>query len=234
LKSIMTDINISASTIISKPTLFQLAKRFVTAQTDRPLPEAFYCPITLSLMHQPVIDPQGCTYEKVAIHKWIDVNGDSPVTRESLSIDQLVSNHALEGLLLAEANRDDVEDIHPAILKWKKESAVVVEDLSVLTSPAANITGVTTTNANNNPETSNRQLAVVVPFPTTLRELQVHRQEARRLQIQKQWCRLSVILLLILVIVVGFFVPILAAVASGIFIFSIWYAMSCSTGSDRL
>jgi hypothetical protein len=234
LKSIMADINISTSTIISKPTLFQQAKRFVTAQVDRPLPDAFYCPITLSLMHKPVIDPQGCTYEKVAIIKWIEVNGDSPVTREPLTVDQLISNHALEGLLLLEANRDDVEDIHPAILKWKKESAVMVENMSVLTLAAANVNASATTTANNNSDTSTRRAQVVAPFPTTPEDFQTQLQEARRLRSQKRWCRLSVILLLILVIVVGFFVPLLAAIASVIMILFIWYAMSSSVGSEAL
>jgi hypothetical protein len=238
LKSTMADINISTSTIIiSKPTLLQQAKRFVTAQEERPLPEAFYCPITLSLMHQPVIDPQGCTYEKVAIYKWIEVNGDSPVTREALTVDQLIPNHALEGLLLLEASRDDDDDIHPAILKWKKESAVLAEDMSIVTVPTANNVNAsaTATVNNNTSDTSTRQVVGIVgSFPTTPEELQAQLQDARRRQIQKRLCRLAVIILLILVIVVGFFIPILAAIALVILIFSVCCAMSSSLGSDGL
>ena len=77
----------TAPSVIPKHSLLKQAKRFFAAQEHRPLPDAFYCPITLSLMHKPVIDPQGYTYEKVAIYKWIEVNGDSPVTRAPLTFD---------------------------------------------------------------------------------------------------------------------------------------------------
>ncbi|KAL3914854.1 MAG: hypothetical protein SGILL_005917 [Bacillariaceae sp.] len=205
--------------VIPKPSLLQQAKRFFAAQEDRPLPDAFYCPITLGLMHKPVIDPQGYTYEGVAIYKWIENNGDSPVTRTPLTFDQLVPNHALEGLLEAEANRENAEDIHPAILKWKKESAVMVFDIPTVatTSNADSPAGIAST---------------VVLFPTTPEELESQLAEARRQRFQKRLWRLSVIVLCILLIVAGFFVPILAAILLVFVILLIWFCMSSSTGSD--
>ncbi|KAG7342254.1 U-box domain containing protein [Nitzschia inconspicua] len=194
---------------------------------NRPLPHAFYCPITLSLMHKPVIDPQGYTYEKIAIHKWIEVNGDSPVTRAPLTVAQLIPNHALEGLLQAEANRDDIEDIHPAILKWKKESAVMLEDFSVLTLAAGNFNASITDGI----EGSARPSSAVVPFPTTPEEREAQLEEARRVRNSNRLCRIAAVFFLILVVVVGFFVPILAAVATVILTLGICYAMSSSTRS---
>lgn len=227
LKSIMADINISTATIISKHSLLKQAFRFFSAEEDRPLPDGFYCPITLSLIHKPVIDPQGYTYEKVAIYKWIEVNGDSPVTRAPLSVDQLVPNHSLEGLLEAEANRDDIEDIHPAIIKWKKESAVMVEELSMLNLAAAANANIATGIASD----AARAATAILPFPTTPEELAAQLEEARRRRIRKQLCRFATIFFLVLIIVVGFFVPLLAAIAMVIMIFAMWLVMSNSTRS---
>ncbi|KAG7363420.1 U-box domain containing protein [Nitzschia inconspicua] len=229
LKSIMAEINTStSSTIVPKHSILQQACRFFSAEQNRPLPHAFYCPITLSLMHKPVIDPQGYTYEKIAIHKWIEVNGDSPVTRAPLTVAQLIPNHALEGLLQAEANRDDIEEIHPSILKWKKESAVMLEDFSVLSLAPGNFNAsIADGIEGGSPRPSN----AVVPFPTTPEELEAQLEEARRVRNSNRLCRIAAVFLLILVVVVGFFVPILAAVATVILTLGICYAMSSSTRS---
>lgn len=225
LKTVISDISASTSSIVPKQSLLKQAVRFFTAQENRPLPNAFYCPITLSLMHKPVIDPQGYTYEKIAIYKWIEVNGDSPVTRAPLAVDQLIPNHALEGLLDAEANRDDIEDIHPAILKWKKESAIMLEDFSMLTLATGSGTNADATNASA-PSTN-----VVLPFATTPEELEALLAEARNAILRKRLCRCVAILSLVLVMVVGFFVPVLAAIALVCVVFGIWCVMSSSTTS---
>lgn len=86
----------------------------------RPLNDAFYCPITYNLMHQPVIDPEGNTFERVAVENWIRINQSSPITRTDLSIDQLYPNTALEKLLQEETERPE-DQMHPAIRKWKEE-----------------------------------------------------------------------------------------------------------------
>lgn len=211
--------------IIPKHSLLQQAKRFFAAEEDRPLPNAFYCPITLGLMHKPVIDPQGYTYERLAIYKWIEVNGDSPVTRAPLTVDQLVPNHALEGLLQAEANRENAEDIHPVILKWKKEASTMVFDIPIISSVR--------TSSSNLGAGSDTASARAVPFPTTPEELERQQSEARRRRLQKRLCRLSLILIFIALVVAGFFFPPLAAVLVVVVIFIMWYAMSSSARSDR-
>jgi hypothetical protein len=85
-----------------------------------PLPEAYYCSITFQLMHEPVIDPDGNTYERVAIENWIQLNGKSPVTRSPLTVDQLYPNHAISDLLDQKKNGSD-DTMHPSIRKFKAE-----------------------------------------------------------------------------------------------------------------
>lgn len=43
--------------------------------------EAFYCPITGDIMTDPVIFPDGYTYEKKAIEEWLSKHHISPFTR---------------------------------------------------------------------------------------------------------------------------------------------------------
>ena len=60
------------------------------------------CAITQAPMVDPVIDPEGNTYERAAIMHWLtsrnssgDLNNTSPITRNTLTTAQLVSNRAL-------------------------------------------------------------------------------------------------------------------------------------------
>ncbi len=50
------------------------------------------CPITLELFDDPVIAEDGNTYERKAITEWITRHGTSPITKKSLTIDQLTPN----------------------------------------------------------------------------------------------------------------------------------------------
>jgi hypothetical protein len=96
----------------------------------RPLPDAYYCPITFGIIHDPVIDPEGNTFERVAVEYWIQANDNSPITRTSLTVEDLYPNKALAELLEEEKCRDD-ETMHPSIREWKLEApptAVVATD----------------------------------------------------------------------------------------------------------
>jgi len=84
----------------------------------RLLPDAYYCPITLDIMIRPAIDPEGNTYERPAILGWIRANGNSPLTRNALSAEQLRDNNALDDLIDAEVNKTE-GSIHPSIRRWK-------------------------------------------------------------------------------------------------------------------
>ena len=64
------------------------------------VPDHFLCPITHCIMQNPVIDHEGNTYEKKAIEDWLLNNKTSPLTRQSLSIEQLSPNRALKEAIL--------------------------------------------------------------------------------------------------------------------------------------
>jgi hypothetical protein len=102
----------------------RLVEKSVLPGDYRPLPDSFYCPITLELMRKPVIDPDGKTFERDAISNWIRVNGTSPVTRKVLAVHQLRSNEALHDLIDEEKERTDAS-IHPSIRRWKMEDPTV-------------------------------------------------------------------------------------------------------------
>lgn len=97
-----------------------LEKSLIPSRKYRPLPDVYYCPITFSLIHEPVIDPEGTTFEKVAIVKWIRENGTSPLTRTELSIEDLFPNLAIKELLNIEKKRDE-SSMHPSIRNFKNE-----------------------------------------------------------------------------------------------------------------
>ncbi|CAF2127360.1 unnamed protein product [Rotaria magnacalcarata] len=60
--------------------------------------ETLTCPITLQLFRDPVIAADGHAYERVAIVKWIEKHGTSPMTREPLNIADLISDGYLKHL----------------------------------------------------------------------------------------------------------------------------------------
>ena len=59
------------------------------------------CPIThipvneINKTSTPVLAPDGYTYEKEAIERWVRDHGNSPVTRQTMRFDQLTINRAL-------------------------------------------------------------------------------------------------------------------------------------------
>src|SRR3989338_4236806 len=63
---------------------------------DRQYPDSYYCALTLKVMSDPVIDPEGHTYERAAISEWLSKNETSPMTRAVLRISDLVPNRALK------------------------------------------------------------------------------------------------------------------------------------------
>eukprot|EP01045_Picozoa_sp_COSAG04_P020055 COSAG04_NODE_2012_length_5004_cov_3.098063_2_plen_209_part_00 len=64
-------------------------------------PESFYCPITADLMRDPVMDPEGNSYERSAVEDWLSRSPTSPVTRAPLAAHQLAPNRALKSLIEA-------------------------------------------------------------------------------------------------------------------------------------
>jgi hypothetical protein len=62
-------------------------------------PDEFLCPITLTLMSDPVIGGDGHTYERAAITQWLRTNPHSPMTRQPLAVNSLKPNYALKSAI---------------------------------------------------------------------------------------------------------------------------------------
>mmetsp|Transcript_3504 Transcript_3504/g.3899 ORF Transcript_3504/g.3899 Transcript_3504/m.3899 type:complete len:306 (+) Transcript_3504:82-999(+) len=96
---------------------------------NRPLPDVYYCPITFDIIHNPVINKDGTTYDRRAIVKWIKHDGKSPSTREEASIKDLYPNNAIRDLILEELNKSE-DSIHPSIRKWKEQKQQEDDEVS--------------------------------------------------------------------------------------------------------
>jgi hypothetical protein len=97
-----------------------LDKSAIPSREHRDLPDSYYGPITFCLMHNPVIDPEGNTYERAAIENWIQKKHSSPITRTTASVNDLYPNNAIVALLEEEKGKSE-GSIHPSIRKWKEE-----------------------------------------------------------------------------------------------------------------
>eukprot|EP00961_Rhodomonas_salina_P072639 975970-Rhodomonas_salina.1 len=60
------------------------------------VPHGFVCPISHEIMDDPVMDPEGNTYERQRIEEWLGRESRSPLTNSELSKSQLVPNRALK------------------------------------------------------------------------------------------------------------------------------------------
>lgn len=61
--------------------------------------ETLKCPITLEIFNEPVLAQDGHTYEKSAIERWIQDNGNSPLTRQPLSLSNLYPNYTVKKMV---------------------------------------------------------------------------------------------------------------------------------------
>ena len=57
------------------------------------------CPITLCPMQDPVKAPDGHTYERTAIVQAIQTYGMSPLTRQPMRVEDLVTDYTLKKLI---------------------------------------------------------------------------------------------------------------------------------------
>ncbi|KAL3909556.1 MAG: hypothetical protein SGILL_008041, partial [Bacillariaceae sp.] len=61
------------------------------------IPEEFICPLTLSIMNDPVVSKDGKNFDRQAILKWLAKGNDTcPLTRNPLRPSLLVPNHNLK------------------------------------------------------------------------------------------------------------------------------------------
>ena len=91
------------------------------------VPGSFKCPITGEVMREPVMDPEGHTYEQDAILHWLQRNATSPITRTALTPAMLKPNRAL---------RDAIESMHGL-----SQSAITVQENLAANGAASKIPG---------------------------------------------------------------------------------------------
>ena len=63
------------------------------------LPRSIYCPITNMPMQDPVIAPDGISYERLAIQKWFNKKKTSPSSGKVLQHTFLIPNHTLRNTI---------------------------------------------------------------------------------------------------------------------------------------
>eukprot|EP01001_Neometanema_parovale_P007917 NODE_4200_length_1101_cov_111.758691_g4002_i0.p1 GENE.NODE_4200_length_1101_cov_111.758691_g4002_i0~~NODE_4200_length_1101_cov_111.758691_g4002_i0.p1 ORF type:complete len:293 (+),score=29.40 NODE_4200_length_1101_cov_111.758691_g4002_i0:125-1003(+) len=73
------------------------------------LPSAFFCPIGMEVMADPVMCDDGHSYERTNIAKWLEVNCTSPLTGASLDTRSLKPNHALRSAIDECLTRLDID-----------------------------------------------------------------------------------------------------------------------------
>ncbi|KAL5216263.1 hypothetical protein ABZP36_007664 [Zizania latifolia] len=72
-------------------------------------PEELRCPISLQLMHDPVVVASGQTYERACIEKWFDSgNTTCPKTRKELSQLSMTPNYGIKGLITSWCEQNGV------------------------------------------------------------------------------------------------------------------------------
>lgn len=66
---------------------------------EKDCPHSYLCPISLTLMKDPVIACDGHSYERESITKWFESHNTSPVTNLPLPSQMLIDNHTLKGAI---------------------------------------------------------------------------------------------------------------------------------------
>jgi len=90
-------------------------------------PENFCCPITQDLMVDPVVAQDGHTYEKEAIVAWLEKHGTSPITRDPVDKNILITNRILKSQIedyiagKSEKPKEDVPKEEPKKEEPKEE-----------------------------------------------------------------------------------------------------------------
>lgn len=79
--------------------LKSLIDRSWTPEKKEEETEEFISPIYYGIMKDPCIAPDGHTYERADIVKWMNEHGTSPITRMPMTAAQLYTNKALQGLI---------------------------------------------------------------------------------------------------------------------------------------
>lgn len=92
-KEMIIDNKINAEESDYLKTLTQCTK------TSDNFEEMISCPITCNIMKDPVITPNGISYEKLAICDWLSKNNYCPITKKKLSVNELTPNYKLKEII---------------------------------------------------------------------------------------------------------------------------------------
>ena len=64
------------------------------------IPDEFLCPLTLEIMQQPVMTRWGHNFERDVLMKWMQYNSHCPMTRNPISLKDVIVNRALKAKIL--------------------------------------------------------------------------------------------------------------------------------------
>ncbi len=88
------------------------------------IPDEWFCPISRELMTDPVIGPDGITYERAHIERWLASNSTSPMTREAMPAGSLIPNialkHTIASYLAANPERIGTSIVAPTVPSFAK------------------------------------------------------------------------------------------------------------------
>ena len=76
------------------------------------IPKEFLCPITSNIMQDPVIMPDGQTYERSAIEKALKISPISPKTKQPLNMKEAIPNNSLKSRIEKYLKTGKVTQIH--------------------------------------------------------------------------------------------------------------------------
>ena len=99
------------------------------------IPLKFLCPLSLTLMEEPVLTVHGQTYEKANILKWIEMNGEiCPLTYEELKLVQIIPNLPIQNEIKVYKMKEQQEE--------KKTATTTSSDNNVTSQSKTNTTVV--------------------------------------------------------------------------------------------
>jgi hypothetical protein len=102
----MIFVNISDNIIYLQPMDNQAEVNDKSQKMCEIIPQYCYCTITGKLMVDPVVTPNGDTYERAAIEEWLTKKGTCPVTRTPVTIASLIPNRAMKELIQKKASKE--------------------------------------------------------------------------------------------------------------------------------
>jgi len=76
--------------------------------TTDEIPNEFLCPITLEIMREPMVMPDGQTYEKEAIKQALEITHVSPLTKAPMDFSEGVINYSLKSLIENYAKKNNI------------------------------------------------------------------------------------------------------------------------------